>query len=29
MSLKNEIAAYEGMHSDLESEHLGNWELIH
>ena len=29
MSLKKEIAAYEGMHTDLEAEHLGKWALVH
>ena len=29
MSLKKEIAAYEGMRTDLEGEHLGKWALVH
>ena len=28
-TLKKEIAAYENMRSDLETEHLGEWALIH
>ncbi|MDD9998005.1 MAG: hypothetical protein OXQ89_09705 [Rhodospirillaceae bacterium] len=29
MSLKNEIAAYERMRTDLEAEYLGSWALVH
>ena len=28
-TLKREIAAYEKMRSDLETEHLGEWVLVH
>lgn len=28
-TLKKEIAAYEKMRSDLETEHLGEWVLVH
>ena len=27
--LKKEIAAYEKMRGDLETEHLGKWALVH
>lgn len=27
-TLKNEIAAYEGMRNDLELEHLGKWVVV-
>lgn len=27
-TLKNEIAAYEGMRNDLELEHLGKWVVM-
>ena len=28
-TLKKEIAAYENLRSDLETEHLGEWVLVH
>ena len=28
-TLKKKIAAYANMRSDLETEHLGEWALIH
>ena len=28
-TLKKEIAAYEKMRSDLETEHLGEWAIVH
>jgi hypothetical protein len=27
--LRDEIAAYERMHADLEAAHLGEWALVH
>jgi hypothetical protein len=27
--LRDEIAAYELMHADLEAAHLGEWALVH
>jgi hypothetical protein len=27
--LTNDLAAYEAMRADLESEHLGKWVLVH
>lgn len=28
-TLKKEIAAYEGMRNDLETEHHGKWAVVH
>jgi hypothetical protein len=27
--LRDEIAAYDRMHADLEAAHLGEWALVH